>query len=192
MGMGVPTGAAYLLIAIVLGPALQRLGVPLVAAHLFVVYFGVLSVVTPPVALAAFAAAPIAGARPMETGFEALRLAVAGFIIPFLFVYHHDILLIVPGFTFTGLIWALLLFAIATWMVATALGGWEGRRLALPERLARGGAGLAALAPDLRLSLSALAVAAVLVALNARELRRLALDPDPTQSNPTQQGGKTR
>jgi hypothetical protein len=63
MGMGVPTGAAYLMIAIVLGPVLQKLGLSLVAAHLFVVYFGVLSVVTPPVALAAFAAAPIAGGQ---------------------------------------------------------------------------------------------------------------------------------
>ena len=87
MGMGVPTGAAYLIIAIVLGPALERLGLPTIAAHLFVVYFGVLSVVTPPVALAAFAAAPIAGSKPMETGFEAVRLSIAGFIIPFIFVY---------------------------------------------------------------------------------------------------------
>ena len=63
MGMGVPTGAAYLIIAIVLGPALESLGLPTIAAHLFVVYFGVLSVVTPPVALAAFAAAPIAGSK---------------------------------------------------------------------------------------------------------------------------------
>ncbi|WP_209428102.1 TRAP transporter fused permease subunit [Pararhodobacter sp. SW119] len=187
MGMGVPTGAAYLLIAIVLGPALQRLGVPLIAAHLFVVYFGVLSVVTPPVALAAFAAAPIAGAKPMETGVEALRLAVAGFVIPFLFVFHHDLLLIVPGFSLAGLAWALALFVVATWMLATALGGWEGRRLALPERLARGAAGLVAIHPDPRLSLPALAATAALVALNARGLRRLALDPTPTR-----QGGETR
>lgn len=192
MGMGVPTGAAYLLIAIVLGPALQRLGVPLVAAHLFVVYFGVLSVVTPPVALAAFAAAPIAGARPMETGFEALRLAIAGFIIPFLFVFHNDVLLIVPGFSPVGLIWALIVFAVTTWMIATALGGWEGRPLALPERLMRGVTGLAALAPDLRLSLPALSVAAVLIVLNARGLRRLARPPDPSQTEPTKQGVETR
>lgn len=191
MGMGVPTGAAYLLIAIVLGPALQRLGVPLIAAHLFVVYFGVLSVVTPPVALAAFAAAPIAGARPMETGFEALRLAIAGFIIPFLFVYHHDILLIVPGFSVTGLIWALILFAIATWMVATALGGWEGRQLRVFERLARGLLGVAVLAPDLRLSLLAIAGATALVVLNARGIRKLARKPDPSKPEPTQQGGET-
>lgn len=88
LGMDVPSGAAYLIIALVMGPALQQLGLPTILAHLFVVYFGVLSAVTPPVALAAFAAAPIAGSRPMETGMEAVRLAIAGFLIPYLFVYR--------------------------------------------------------------------------------------------------------
>ena len=125
MGMGVPTGAAYLMIAIVLGPVLNKLGLSLMAAHLFVVYFGVLSVVTPPVALAAFAAAPIANAKPMETGFEASRLSIAGFIIPYMFVFHPDLLLIVGDLSFVRLIWALLLFFVATWGIATGLGGWE-------------------------------------------------------------------
>ena len=105
LGMGVPTGAAYLIIAIVLGPALAALGVPIVAAHLFVLYFGVMSSVTPPVALSAFAAAPIAGAGPMETGWAAVRLSAAGFIIPFVFVYHPDILLIVEDASVFGAVW---------------------------------------------------------------------------------------
>ena len=137
MGMGVPTGAAYLMIAIVLGPVLHRLGLSLMAAHLFVVYFGVLSVVTPPVALAAFAAAPIAKANPMETGFEATRLSIAGFIIPYLFVYHPDLLLVVGDLHVGGLIWALFIFAIATWGIATGLGGWEWMRLSIWQRAMR-------------------------------------------------------
>jgi len=137
MGMGVPTGAAYLMIAIVLGPVLHRLGLSLMAAHLFVVYFGVLSVVTPPVALAAFAAAPIAEANPMETGFEATRLSIAGFIIPYLFVYHPDLLLVVGDLSVVGLIWTLFIFAIATWGIATGLGGWEWMRLSVWQRLVR-------------------------------------------------------
>ncbi len=148
MGMGVPTGAAYLIIAIVLGPALERLGLPTIAAHLFVVYFGVLSVVTPPVALAAFAAAPIAGAKPMETGFEAVRLSIAGFIIPFVFVYHQDVLIIVDDFSLTGLIWAVTAFVIATWSIATSLSGFDDKRLAIWERAFRVVIGLAALYPD--------------------------------------------
>jgi len=137
MGMGVPTGAAYLMIAIVLGPVLHRLGLSLMAAHLFVVYFGVLSVVTPPVALAAFAAAPIAKANPMETGFDATRLSIAGFIIPYLFVYHPDLLLVVGDLHVGGLIWALFIFAIATWGIATGLGGWEWMKLSIWQRAMR-------------------------------------------------------
>jgi TRAP-type uncharacterized transport system fused permease subunit len=125
------------MIAIVLGPVLNGLGLSLMAAHLFVVYFGVLSVVTPPVALAAFAAAPIAEANPMETGMEASRLSIAGFIIPYLFVLYPDLLLVAEGFTLAGLVWALLIFAVATWGLATGLGGWESRKLPLWQRLGR-------------------------------------------------------
>lgn len=163
MGMGVPTGAAYLIIAIVLGPALERLGLPTIAAHLFVVYFGVLSVVTPPVALAAFAAAPIAGSRPMETGFEAVRLSIAGFIIPFVFVYHQDVLIIVDGFSITGLLWACLAFVIATWSIASGLSGFEARRLALWERACRVVFGLACLWPDLFIAAPATLLAVGLI-----------------------------
>ncbi|MEX0957111.1 MAG: TRAP transporter fused permease subunit [Rhizobiaceae bacterium] len=148
LGMGVPTGAAYLIIAIVLGPAISRLGVPIVAAHLFMLYFAVLSSVTPPVALSAFAAAPIAGSKPMETGWEALRLAAPGFIIPFLFVFHPDILLIVEGATFGGVLWACVAFAISTWGLVTGLGGWEGERLAYWQRALRLAAGIAVLSVE--------------------------------------------
>lgn len=137
MGMGVPTGAAYLMIAIVLGPVLNGLGLSLMAAHLFVVYFGVLSVVTPPVALAAFAAAPIAGADPFKTGLEATRLSIAGFIIPYLFVFHPSMLLVVDGFSYGGLIWVIFIFAAATWCIATALSGWEFGILPLWQRSVR-------------------------------------------------------
>jgi len=166
MGMGVPTGAAYLIIAIVLGPALERLGLPTIAAHLFVVYFGVLSVVTPPVALAAFAAAPIAGAPPMATGFEAVRLAIAGFIIPFLFVYHQDVLIIVDDFAITGLIWAVVAFVISTWLVATGLSGFDIRKLAIWERILRPVVGLVMLIPDIVFAGPATLVAIGLIAFH--------------------------
>ena len=175
MGMGVPTGAAYLIIAIVLGPALERLGLPTIAAHLFVVYFGVLSVVTPPVALAAFAAAPIAGAKPMETGFEAVRLAIAGFIIPFIFVYHQDILIIVDDFTLSGLLWALIAFLIATWSIATSLSGFESGKLVLLERVARLVLGLAALLPIYYLAAPAALAAVALIVVHRRGIRKVGL-----------------
>jgi TRAP-type uncharacterized transport system fused permease subunit len=93
LGMGMPTVPAYLIIVLVMGPALQRLGVPIIHTHMFVLYFGVLSAVTPPVALAAFAAAPIAGAGAMRTAVEASRLALPGFVIPFAFIYQPAMLL---------------------------------------------------------------------------------------------------
>lgn len=93
LGMGMPTVPAYLVIVLVMGPALQKLGVPIIHTHMFVLYFGVLSAVTPPVALAAFAAAPIAGAGAMRTAVEASRLALPGFVIPFAFIYQPAMLL---------------------------------------------------------------------------------------------------
>jgi len=93
LGMGMPTVPAYLIIVLVMGPALQKLGVPIIHTHMFVLYFGVLSAVTPPVALAAFAAAPIAGAGAMRTAVEASRLALPGFVIPFAFIYQPAMLL---------------------------------------------------------------------------------------------------
>jgi len=173
MGMGVPTGAAYLMIAIVLGPVLQKLGLPLVAAHLFVVYFGVLSVVTPPVALAAFAAAPIAGANPIETGFEATRLAIAGFIIPYLFVFHPDLLLIVDELSFIGLVWALFIFLMSTWGIATGLGGWEGRKLALWQRAVRLLAAVLLIVPGVPSGLAGGGLLAGCLILNAQSIRKL-------------------
>jgi len=136
MGMGVPTVTAYLVLALVMGPVLENLGIPKIAAHMFMVYFGVLSVVTPPVALAAFAAAPIAESKPMETGFEAVRLSIAGFIIPFAFVYRPDIL-IINGFTVLGLLVAIIGFLIATWMIVTGLARYELRKLATLECILR-------------------------------------------------------
>lgn len=132
MGMGVPTVTAYLILALVMGPVLENLGIPKISAHMFMLYFGVLSVVTPPVALAAFAAAPLAGARPMETGFEAVRLAIAGFMVPFLFVYRPDVLLI-NGFTYIGLAAAVCVFVCATWMTVTALAGYESHKISIVE-----------------------------------------------------------
>ena len=92
LGMGLPPGATYFLIILSIGNSMAQLDVPLLTIHLFVVYYAVMSTVTPPVALAAYAAAPIAGAHPIRTGFDASRLSAAGFIIPFIFYYHPAVL----------------------------------------------------------------------------------------------------
>jgi TRAP transporter 4TM/12TM fusion protein len=164
MGMGVPSAPAYLIVALVMGPALETLGLPTIAAHLFMLYFGVLSVVTPPVALAAFAAAPIAGAGPMETGWEALRLSLAGFIIPFIFVLHPDIL-IIEGFTAGGLIWAFAVFFAGTWMIATALARFDAGRLTMFESAVRLIAAVLIMTPGITGSVAGFALATLLTVL---------------------------
>lgn len=94
LGMGLPTTAKYIVLATMAAPALVELGVPLIAAHLFILYFGVIADVTPPVALAAYAGAGIAGGDSFKTGVQALKLGSAGFIIPFIFATSPGLLLI--------------------------------------------------------------------------------------------------
>lgn len=93
LGMGMPTAAAYLVSAILVAPALQELGVPALAAHLFVFYFAILSMVTPPVALAGYAAAGLSGANLWTTGWMAFLIAIPGFLIPYAFVFDQGVLL---------------------------------------------------------------------------------------------------
>ena len=94
LGMGMPTPAVYALAAVLAAPALLALDVPMLPAHLFIVYFASMSAITPPVAVAAFAAGSIARANPMAIGLLCCRLAIVAFIIPFVFIYHPGLLLI--------------------------------------------------------------------------------------------------
>lgn len=93
MGMGVPTTAAYLVLAALVAPTLIDLGLSAMAAHMFIFYFGCISSVTPPVAMAAYAGAAIAGCDPNKCGYKAFRLAIAAFIIPYMFVYNPVLLM---------------------------------------------------------------------------------------------------
>ncbi len=94
LGMGLPSIPAYLITATMAAPALIQLGVPAIAAHMFVFYFAMFANITPPVALASFAAAGISGGDPMKTGIQSVKLALAGFIVPYMFVYNNALLLI--------------------------------------------------------------------------------------------------
>ncbi len=96
LGMGLPSAVTYLLLATLIGPVLGELGVVPLAAHLFIFYFGMMAMVTPPVALAAYAAASIAGADIMKSGVAAFRIALAGFTLPFIFVFRPELLLLSP------------------------------------------------------------------------------------------------
>jgi len=110
LGMGMPTAGVYVLLATLVAPALEQLGLDRLPAHLFVLYFGMLSMITPPVALAAYAAANLAGADPWRTSLHAVRLGWTAYIVPFLFVASPALLLI-------GSPW------LVAWTAATAVGG---------------------------------------------------------------------
>lgn len=147
LGMGMPTLPAYLIIVLVLGPAVSLLGVPLLAIHLFVFYYGVMANITPPVALAAYAAAPIAGADPIRTGITAARLSLVGFIIPFCFIYEPQLLLGQNEFDAAAFLWIAVRLAMAVYLLAACLSGFELARLTLAQRALRLGAVILLLAP---------------------------------------------
>jgi TRAP transporter 4TM/12TM fusion protein len=94
LGMGMPTTAVYVLLAVLVAPGLAKLGIVPIAAHLFIFYFGMLSMVTPPVCMASYAAASIGKTDPIKTGWEAMRLCSIAYIVPFLFVFSPSLLLI--------------------------------------------------------------------------------------------------
>ena len=130
LGMGLPTTAAYVVLAALGAPALVQLGVDLLAAHLFIFYFGCISNVTPPVSLAAFAAAGISGAPPIRTALYAAMLAGAGFVVPFMFVYGPELLLdgapiAILLATTTALIGVTSLAAGGVGFARARLEGWE-------------------------------------------------------------------
>jgi TRAP transporter 4TM/12TM fusion protein len=145
LGMGMPTTAAYAISASVLAPALVReFGIYPMAAHLFIFYFACLSALTPPVALASFAAAAIASARPWEVGWMAVKFALAGFLIPFMFIYGPAMVLKGTGFEIgTAVVTGLM----GTLSLAASVQGWLLRKARWFERLALLVAALALIKP---------------------------------------------
>ena len=148
MGMGMPTTASYVMASAVATPALITLGCNALDVHLFVLYFAVLSSITPPVCVGAYTAAGIAGSNPNQTGFTAIKLALAGFIIPFVFIYS-------PGLLLTNVTsWPKFALALASALLgvvglAAMTGGYFRRPLNILERLGMGGASLALIVPGL-------------------------------------------
>ena len=133
LGMGMPTTAAYAISASVLAPALIReFNVPPMAAHLFIFYFACLSVLTPPVALASFAAAAIASARPWDVGWMGMKFALAGFLIPYMFVYGPAMVLVGSG---TEITLTIITGIVGTIALAAAVQGWLLKKASLPERI---------------------------------------------------------
>jgi TRAP transporter 4TM/12TM fusion protein len=144
LGMGMPTTGIYLLVATLAAPPLLQLDVMPIAAHFFIFYFGMMSMISPPVAVAAFAAASISGASAMQTALTSVRIGWPAFIIPFLFVFSPSLLM--QG-DWDTIALAVVSASAGIWLVSVAMVGFCRTRLQLPERLWVGTAGFMLLIP---------------------------------------------
>lgn len=149
MGAGIPTTATYIILVSVAAPALTQLQVQPLVAHFFVFYYGVLADITPPVALAAYAAAGIAGANPFKTGNTAFRLGIAKALVPFVFVYSPALLLVADGFTWTAFTITLAGAMAGIGLIGTAFSGFLFSKLSNLQRWWVGIASLFFIAPGL-------------------------------------------
>ncbi len=144
LGMGMPTAGVYILLATLVGPSLVEVGIEPIAAHLFILYFGMMSMITPPVAIAAFAAASLTGADAMKTGFAAMRFGWLAYLIPFVFVVSPSLLLkgdpIVIAIDIATAV-------LGVWLVSIAIVGYFIRNLNAAERILFAAVGLSLFIP---------------------------------------------
>jgi TRAP-type uncharacterized transport system fused permease subunit len=166
MGAGIPTTPTYIILASIAAPALLEFDIPLIATHFFVFYFGVLADVTPPVALAAYAAAGLARSDPMSTGMTAFRLSMGKALVPFMFIYAPSLLFV--NFSLFEFIVAILSGCLGILALSAAYIGWFRRPLVWWEKIALTIAGL------LLISTSWVAIAAGVVTVAFVLLRKKA------------------
>lgn len=155
LGMGMPTTAAYAIAAAVLAPGLTKIGVQPLVAHLFIFYFAVISAITPPVALASFAAAGMCNADPWKTSWIALKMGLATFLVPFMFFFSP--LLLLKGNPL-DIAQAFFTASVGVWFLAGSTEGWFGGRLAMPLRVVMFAAALCLIHPGTVTDLIGLAV----------------------------------
>ena len=177
LGMGMPTLPAYLIIILVMGPAIQALGVSMLTAHMFVFYYGVASSLTPPVAIAAYAAAPIAGANPLLTALMSFRLGMAKFIIPFIFAFYPTIL-IVEEFQLWTLLWIVARTLFCIWLFSSALSAYDRRRLTPPEIAIRFLAAIMVLSPQPGIHMVAIVAGALMMGIDFRQSAKQSASDD--------------
>lgn len=132
LGMGMPIVACYIMLVILIAPALVEMGIQPLAAHFFIFYFGAMSFLTPPVAIAAYVAAGIAGADPIKTGFQSVRLAIAAYVVPFIIVRHQQLLM--QGSVFE-IIHSFVTAVIGIVLIAIGVEGFLIRRLSVIKRV---------------------------------------------------------
>ncbi len=169
LGMGLPPVAAYIIQAALLAPALARMGVPVLAAHMFVFYYAMLSNITPPVALAAYAAGAVADSDPFQTGMTAVKLGIAAYIVPFMFVYGPALLLI--GDTMQ-IVLAAITAVVGVYGLAVASIGYYRIKVSMPERILFAAAALMLISANIRMDIGGIIVMTVAIALHVVRSRK--------------------
>ena len=190
LGMGMPAVPAYINVALLMGPLLIGLGIATFTAHMFIFYFAIASAITPPVALAAFAASTITKAEPMATGFSAVRSGIVMFAIPFVFAFYPEILLVdqalidpsspsnapLPGYEngvqLGALLWLLARLGLALYLVASALAGHDAKPLSALWITLRIAAAVAVLMRPEMIHLTAIILAVALIGRHHMSARR--------------------
>ncbi len=150
LGMGVPTTANYVIMATITAPILIEMGIPMLAAHMFVFYFGIVADITPPVALAAYAGSAIAKSDPFQTGVQATKLAITAFIVPYIFAYSPKMLLVIEGFQ-PSIIEVISIFAtsiIGIYAISSGMEGFMHHHEPIWQRILLIGAGLCMVIPE--------------------------------------------
>lgn len=170
LGMGMPTTPAYIVMAALLIPAIIKLGVVTPAAHMFAFYFAILSAITPPVALAVFAAAGLAKANIWQTGFTAMRAAAPAYIVPFMFVFEPHLLLIVKDWSteWHQVIWSVSTAIIGVILLAGSLFGWLVAYATMFQRVLLFIAAMALIKPGLYTDIVGFGLAALVILLQLR------------------------
>ncbi len=171
LGMGAPTTANYVITSSVASPALLKLGVAPLSAHMFVFYFGIIADITPPVALAAFAGAAIAKANPLKTGVNATKLAIAAFVVPYIFVYNPSLLLI--DYTLGGVLWMIMTATIGMIGLATAVEAWYFTRMNWWERILSALAGLLLIDPGLATDIAGFLILSLITLYQYKKYRAI-------------------
>ncbi len=172
LGMGVPTTATYCIMAATCAPILTRMGVPIIAAHFFVFYFGIVADITPPVALAAYAGSAIAKSNPMHTAIAATKMAVAAFLIPYIFCFSPEMLLIDTTVSSVIIIYATALVGIMA--VAAALEGYLFTDMKIWERIILIVGGIMLISPGGLTDAAGLGVIAVALIMQFISKKRIA------------------
>ncbi len=165
LGMGVPTTANYVILATITAPILIKMGIPMLAAHMFVFYFGIVADITPPVALAAYAGSAIANSNPLKTGVTATRLAITAFIVPYIFAYSPEMLIIGSDKPWYEIVLLVITALIGIFIISAGMEGYMMKKMPVWERILALVGGLCMIIPGIATDAVGLALVLLVVLL---------------------------